>query len=331
MNYKIYNIPLLMSVVLAMMLVWGCKNEEEKWKETKKSNNVIDYLNFVLKYPESTHATEARSYLSDTIDKMHIKAMDVYRDDQYSDKERKKEALKIYKRILRIDPNDAHALNNAAVLRWMSYGDNPGKNKLQQVKDLLDQSFKNANRRRISNDSLAWISEGGAVYLALPPPDRYKRVPLRDLVYENLSVINYLLDIPRKRPVNPPELIISGIVVDTNDLPVAGRRLWLMGIEGDVDFNNIKTNYIINDEGRCVNPYADTDEKGRFSFRVAYDDRVLDNLPTNFFFITSTSHSKEIFLSKSSPTLSQNGKTLAITIDENTNVVNIGKAYLRGD
>lgn len=328
MTNKICNLPLLLSIVLAIMLGSGCRNEDDKWQETKKSNKAVDYLNFVNKYPESTHATEARSLLTDAINKMHIKAMDVYRDDQYSQKQQKKMALKIYKKILKIDRNDAHALNNAAVLRWMSYSEDPSKNKLQQVKDLLEQSFENANRKRISNISSGWVSYGcGVVYLAIPPSDSDKRAPLRDLVYDNLSAINHLLDIPDKRAVSPPELIISGILVDTNDLPVADQRLWLIGIKGEVDFSNLNTIYIVNDYGRCINPYADTDEKGRFAFSVAYNDRVLDNLPTNFFFICPLL-SKEILHSESSLTLSKNGKTIAIHIDETVSAVNIGKACL---
>ncbi len=326
-KFQVTDIKIILSLIVISVLFYSCKNEDKDWEKTKNTNNTKAFFEYAIKYPNSVHTNEARSNLKDTLFKMHLKAMDVYHNEEYNDTKQEKEALKIYENILQINPKDAHALNNSAILKWMLYKNQEDHSNLQKIQILFKQSFENANFQRISNESLGWVIGGQFIKLALPSADNYNCVPLRDLVYENLSAINNILKISVSSSVSPLNLLINGIVVDTNDVPVVAENLRLIEIVGEVNFNNLSYKMIKNKYGHIINPTTYTDKEGKFLFKINYDNRILDNLPTHFF-IVSIPSSIENQSSHKSLTLTQKDEPLAIKVDNDTFTVDIGKTYL---
>lgn len=319
-------ITMLAVVVLlvTMLAIPGCGNEEESWRNAKKSDTKDAYIDFAIKYPKSAHIDEIRPILKDAIRQMHVKTWEL---KQTKGQQEEAEIERILSTILRIDPQDALALNNQAAIVWENYYDDYSKKKLHDAMKSFERSLENAGRQRIANACLASVIEGYLIKFAQHPDGKAEVAPLRDLVLENVQAAHQILKIPFTEPAEPQDLTITGTVVDTKGAGVVGQRFWLVEVGGDIDKNEITSRFVFDNNGKIVNPFADTNGESRFSFRIRYDDRVLDSLPTKCLILTTLSQKMPV--GNPSFYLSQKGKPAVVQIDQNTYEIDLGELYLK--
>lgn len=318
-----------------LLLVSGCQKEEDEWNNAVKIGTNEAYVAFLENFPEGEFSVEAISLLRDYFEELHKNAFDEIHNDN------DEKAKEIYEVILRIDPKNALALNNLAyILCTGFYDDRPkdqeifsdrDKKYLEEVIELLEQSARYANRRRISSHVLAMVLEGRMIQAAQPPKAGTLSSSLRGQAGSNLEKLLDLLEMPINKPPNLEDLLIKGTYVDEKDNPLGEQNLWLLeaglvkeNFDSSEDivarFNITK---ILDKYGMILNPSTRTDENGNFTFKVDGDNRDLDFFNNITLIIVATDDVYK--LEENSYILNKNDRPFVFTADLDKSEMVLGK------
>lgn len=261
-------------VTFSALFILGCASEEESWKNAKEADSAEGYSAFVDDFPDGRYSGLAHWRLQESVRSLHIEAFQLLKgsEDAYS------APSAIYAEILRIDPDNAHALNNMAFIVLASELDNDipyGEQMavIEKARRLTERAFESANRREVSQEVRIRAFDGWH-FFALQVAD-YDKQPssLRGMVGENLKQLGKPLGESFEFPDFPlAALIIHGKLINKNGEPLANRELWLLPTilqEDDVagTFSLSQSNYF-DKAGNLLGLSTTTDNAGSFEFTI---------------------------------------------------------------
>ena len=264
-------------LAFSTLFLFGCTSEDESWENAKEANSAEVYSEFVEDFNGLAHWG-----LQESVRSLHIEAFRLLKegDDEYA------ASSAVYSRILRVDPDNAHALNNMAYILLASVYDAPTSERkaiIQKARKLTERAFNKANRRAIS-PQVTTRAHDGWYFSALQVADHDVRSSsLRGMVGDNLEQVSKPLDKPFSFPDFPLKaLAIRGTVRNKNGEPLANEELWLSPsvlqvTDDDASPWSISTNSFFDKAGKLANPSTITDNNGAFIFTIDDDaERLLE-------------------------------------------------------